>query len=326
MSLTSEQITQIKQKYNAESNKPLVVAVLGQTGVGKTSLINALFGVDLPTGNVMPVTKAPEQIKVRDSTNNDLIFWDMPGIGESSESDQRYISEYQRVLSEADVAIWAVHADSRSVTFDITSLRSMLSGLSASQQSSVVSKLIFVLTKVDLVNPKPWIAAKTKQTVSFAEPKETLQLLNEKAMYFRQALLTPFSNLLVTSAKYKGRKINIGHPNVTLNDNILTYQGLMDVSQLEDLKEAFPTASQALEEIYESTVPVFCSSHLRFNLTQVMSVIAQRISPQASVRLRKFIDSKSLNQVSWTKAKTFSNIVVFDTQIREVIFDINHMG
>jgi predicted GTPase len=48
--------------WNGEKKAPLKVSVMGQTGVGKSSLINALFNTKLDTDPVRPATsKIPQR-------------------------------------------------------------------------------------------------------------------------------------------------------------------------------------------------------------------------------------------------------------------------
>src|SRR5690349_13141358 len=114
---TPEQEKVIKDRIEVARNKPLVVVVMGQTGVGKSSLINALFNTNLKTNDTQPETKIPEKHIEKTRNGHEIWFWDMPGIGESSSADSRYINEYRQKILEADVALWLCHADSRSVTF-----------------------------------------------------------------------------------------------------------------------------------------------------------------------------------------------------------------
>jgi putative ribosome biogenesis GTPase RsgA len=52
--ITPEQEEDLRRRIEAEQRKPLVVVVAGQTGVGKSSLINALFGTQLEVDDVRP--------------------------------------------------------------------------------------------------------------------------------------------------------------------------------------------------------------------------------------------------------------------------------
>lgn len=68
----------VQIEINAARQKPFKIAVLGQTGYGKSSLINALFGTNLKTDPVKPCTKKVEKIEVKNDKGDCLWFY---GIG-----------------------------------------------------------------------------------------------------------------------------------------------------------------------------------------------------------------------------------------------------
>lgn len=75
------------------------ILIVGATGAGKSSTINALF--DNPVakvGNKEPETKEIERYEV----NGNLILWDSPGLGESSDADEKHIENIRAKLNELD--------------------------------------------------------------------------------------------------------------------------------------------------------------------------------------------------------------------------------
>src|SRR5216683_8208698 len=87
----AKRIGEIIDGYKQE---PLRVSVMGQTGVGKSSLINALFGTNLLTDPVRPGTSHIEEYHVKGKNGLEVIFYDFPGLGESDQADQVWIPEY----------------------------------------------------------------------------------------------------------------------------------------------------------------------------------------------------------------------------------------
>ncbi|MFK5968835.1 MAG: 50S ribosome-binding GTPase [Candidatus Marithrix sp.] len=110
-SVTDEQKAEIKRRIETAKNKPLIVTVMWQTGVGKTSLINALFGTKMKTNDIQPETKISEKHIERSKDGHELWFWDILGIGESSSADANYLNDYRQKILEADVAPWLCHVD-----------------------------------------------------------------------------------------------------------------------------------------------------------------------------------------------------------------------
>ena len=146
--LSVEQIELLKKKaiesFIKAANAPFITAVIGQTGVGKSSLINALFNTNLKTDAIKPCTMTVEKVVVK-GNKGELWFYDLPGIGESESADARYIEDYKQKLFEADVVLWCLHCDNRSVTFDVTSLNKILASFSPEKKAQLMSKITFVV-------------------------------------------------------------------------------------------------------------------------------------------------------------------------------------
>ncbi|NJL88450.1 MAG: GTPase RsgA [Coleofasciculaceae cyanobacterium SM2_1_6] len=324
VSLNSEQEREIKRRVEAERNKPLIVIVMGQTGVGKSSLINALFGTKLKTNDVQPETKFPEKHIERESDGYELWFWDMPGIGESSSADAGYLHDYRQKILEADVALWLCHADSRSVTFDVEAIQKNLADLTDGEQSIILSKLTFVLSKSDLITPEPWILYKTKNEVIFETAEVTEKLLDAKATYFREALIAPHGNKFVSRTFHDGT-FQIRSGNLTFDKNFAYYSGAMSLPTLRQLKQDYPNQSSVFTRLYQNSEVVYCSSRFRYNLSKLMQIIVDKIGGGVSVRFRNFVSKSAMNRVLWSKAQTFSNLVVFDSVKNEIVFDLSNV-
>ncbi|PAX57200.1 GTPase family protein [Brunnivagina elsteri] len=112
------------------------VGILGKTGVGKSSLCNALFGKDTAkVADVESCTRKPQEIdlfgkdtaKVTDVGSctrisqeilGNIKLVDMPGIGESIERDREYKDLYSKHLPEFDLVLWVLKADDKTFSSD----------------------------------------------------------------------------------------------------------------------------------------------------------------------------------------------------------------
>ncbi len=96
------------------------IAVFGKTGVGKSSLTNALFGQKAcAISDVEACTREPKEVFMKlEGAAKGIKLLDVPGIGESSERDDEYFKLYAEILKEADMVLWVLKGDDRTFTAD----------------------------------------------------------------------------------------------------------------------------------------------------------------------------------------------------------------
>ena len=76
--------------------EPIHILVLGSTGVGKSSTINALFDMEKArVGDIDPETEHVEEYVL-----DNIHIWDSPGIGDDIEKDKQHITMIKAKLSE----------------------------------------------------------------------------------------------------------------------------------------------------------------------------------------------------------------------------------
>ena len=135
MSMTNDPIiTKLEEKFGAAIPKELKtkiaskleemrsytpkVGVFGKTGVGKSSLCNALFGSDVcPISDVDACTREPQKVLL-ELGGAGIQLVDVPGVGESGERDKEYDALYQKLLPELDLIFWVFKSDDRANASD----------------------------------------------------------------------------------------------------------------------------------------------------------------------------------------------------------------
>lgn len=92
----------ILQQLNQLTSYEPVIGIMGKTGVGKSSLCNALFAGDVsPVSDVSACTRAPQRCRLRVGRHS-MVLVDLPGVGESEVRDREYQALYRRQLPQLD--------------------------------------------------------------------------------------------------------------------------------------------------------------------------------------------------------------------------------
>ena len=258
--VTQDEYRSVKEVLDAEGRKPLTAAIFGQTGVGKSSLTNALFGTDFEVDDVRPCTKEPQRHQGSDSSGNLVIFWDLPGIGESYDADLRYIDMYADIASRCDVILWAFQADTRSISVDTGALGAIVERLGKDSGTAFLNRISIVVTKADTINSDSWIIARDGETAIVVAGDESIRILNEKSLYFYEGLMSSYrSDVLVRTYLTPGRsgfgKLPSGF-RIDEGKGFIYHQGSINERDLEDLLKIYPEMKR--RRIYTITRRLSC--------------------------------------------------------------------
>ncbi|WP_196524950.1 GTPase family protein [Nostoc commune] len=90
------------------------IGIFGKTGVGKSSLCNALFGENVAL--VSPIDSCTR--KAQGYLGRAIELVDFPGAGENQERDMEYKALYSKHLPDIDVVLWVLKADDRAFSTD----------------------------------------------------------------------------------------------------------------------------------------------------------------------------------------------------------------
>ncbi|MBE9144152.1 GTPase family protein [Planktothrix mougeotii] len=109
----------ILDKLQKETKLPPKVAVIGKSGVGKTTTINNLFNGQFKTS---PTTVGTTEAQIKEftlSTGGALTVVDLPGYGRSEAEDREYEKIYQDLIPSCDLVFLILQADTRDFSDDI---------------------------------------------------------------------------------------------------------------------------------------------------------------------------------------------------------------
>jgi len=220
---------------------------------------------------------------------------------------------YQKHLRESDVAIWAVLADTRSYRYDLNTLETVINGLEHEQKIYFLSRIVFVLTKTDLLtDPKTsvhWFLGKQSEDNSFFIPDENLDdLIKRKEIYFQEVFINPFKHLIKAQTYYQGL-FNVQIPQMVHKDNIIVYDGFVEEADYEKWSREYPAYQAVFRRLYESCHIIPCSTRFRYNLNLLMNVIIGKLDIRSAGRFEGFVEQKSMGRLPYAQAKEYINII-----------------
>jgi predicted GTPase len=147
--VTSEHLNMVRAQVEEAAAKPPRIALLGETGVGKSSTINALFNEGLPISHEKSCTKL--ETEVTGKVGEPIIIVDLPGVGEDVDADEEHFATYARVLPGVDIALWIIKADNRAMSNIQRALQRLVEDKSLDPK-----RLVLAINQVDLAQPGAW--------------------------------------------------------------------------------------------------------------------------------------------------------------------------
>jgi hypothetical protein len=135
--------------------RPPTIGIIGTSGTGKSSTINAMFKTDLPISHVVACTKEFRNVDLQVAASGDHIaaqdtilrVVDAPGLGEDTRRDPDYLAMYLSNLERCDVILWVMAARNRAVALDQMYLQKL---------QGFRDRMVFGINQIDIVEPMDW--------------------------------------------------------------------------------------------------------------------------------------------------------------------------
>lgn len=191
------------------------VGIFGSTGVGKSSLCNALFGREVAAvSNVAACTRDIQEFHFTSDDGNEggIIIIDFPGVGETVERNEEYFKLYEEKADTLDLVVWVIKSDERAYAISQKVYKDILF------PNIEKCPVVFFINQIDKIEPTEdesgnllWDKHKNVPT------KEQEASVNQKIIEVSKAFFTPATLIIPTSVK---RKYNISEAMETIIDTL----------------------------------------------------------------------------------------------------------
>lgn len=151
-------LDEVKKELKKVRSYTPKVGVFGDTGVGKSTLCNSLFGKDIAKiSDVEACTREPQEVLVSGEDGGGIILVDVPGVGEDAARHQEYIDLYKSLVPELDLVLWAIKSDDRKYMSSIEVYKKVL------EPNLESCPVVFTITQSEKIEPwGGWDSANNK--------------------------------------------------------------------------------------------------------------------------------------------------------------------
>ena len=139
----------LENLHKRNNDNPFRIVIIGQSGVGKSTTVNAVFG---SVNYVCEVVEGTTEIVEKDFPMREglkLSIYDMPELNNDIDKEQKYEEICKNKLPECDVIVYIINAHSRDLREDCRILKEII--LPICNTNSLRGNLILAFNKIDTI-------------------------------------------------------------------------------------------------------------------------------------------------------------------------------
>ena len=271
-------LREIKAEIPRIKNYSPKVAIFGDTGVGKSSLCNALFGKDIAEiSDVEACTRSPQEILLS-GDGHGITLIDVPGIGEDPKRHAEYRELYKSLLPNLDLVIWAIKSDDRKYLTSIEVYEEIL------KPNLEKCPVIFVVTQADKIEPhRKWNLLDNKPG------EEQVANLNKKVNDISARFDVSTNKVVAVSANDSWNLVELVNKIVEILPNDKKYSFTREAREENVSEEAAKTAEIGIFEAIKEKA----GEAWEFIKYEVADIVVDKVKEYAPIIAKK--------AVSWLK-------------------------
>ena len=186
----------IKAELKRQKSLPIEVIGIGQTGVGKSTIIKSLFklenesDLDIHTDSIKVATVDIQDYILKTKAGFTIKFTDIRGLAETTRIDEEILPKIIQRVKESDLVYWVVTAADRKYGADEIYIKRIFSG----DLNKKIKSLLIVLNHIDRILLSPEEEDK-EQTIWDKKNNIPTEFGEKKIKEVKKELLKRFSHL-----------------------------------------------------------------------------------------------------------------------------------